>query len=85
MKTTMNTEVKWSRLIKIFKNSVLVTISIIFTIYLLETAYALYNVSSYKINKWSKNNLNKFDVYNEEIKNNIKTSVTISSLNHIKR
>ena len=73
-----------SRLIKIFKNSVLVTISIIFTIYLLETAYALYNVSSYKINKWSKNNLNKFDVYNEEIKNNIKTSVTISSLNHIK-
>lgn len=80
----MNIGAKKSRLIEFLKRFFLIFISLVVTIYLLEIAYAFYNVSSYKFNKWSKNNLNRFDIYKKEISENQRTSVTISNYNHVK-
>ena len=65
------------------QNSILIILSTIVTIYMIEIAYALYNVSSYKFKKWAKNNYNRYDVYQDEINKKIKTSVTITNNNHL--
>lgn len=46
------------------------------TVYTIEIAYTLYNISSYKHKKWSKNKLTRYDVY-MDYKNSAKEAVVI--------
>ena len=46
------------------------------TVYTIEIAYTLYNISSYKHKKWSKNKLTRYDVY-MDYKNSAKEAVLI--------
>ena len=52
-----------------FKNLFLVLFSLILAIYLIEFAYSLYKVSSYRTNKLSDEGRNKFDEFNKLKKN----------------
>ena len=53
----------------------LITFSILLAIYMLEIAYSLYNISSYKHKKWAKYKRSSFDIY-KEYKNSGKDIVT---------
>ena len=70
-------------LIKNFKNLSLVLASILFSIYMLEIAYALYQVSSYKFNKWSTNKLNRYDVYKDYKDSGKDAVVVVTAENYI--
>jgi len=50
---------------EILKNISLVIFSILLAIYMLEIAYSLYNISSYKHKKWAKYKRSSFDIYKE--------------------
>jgi hypothetical protein len=50
---------------EILKNISLVIFSILLAIYMLEIAYSLYNISSYKHKKWTKHKRSSFDIYKE--------------------
>tara|TARA_B100002052_G_scaffold255080_1_gene245063 strand:+ start:80 stop:1273 length:1194 start_codon:yes stop_codon:yes gene_type:complete len=70
-------------LIENFKNLSLVLASILFSIYMLEIAYALYQVSSYKFNKWSTNKLNRYDVYKDYKDSGKDAVVVVTAENYI--
>lgn len=59
-----------------FKNFTLFIFSIIISIYLIEFAYSLYQVSGFKANKWSNLGRSKFDEYVKLKKTNQKLTVT---------
>ena len=50
---------------EVLKNISLVIFSILLAIYMLEIAYSLYNISSYKHKKWAKYKRSSFDIYKE--------------------
>ena len=60
---------------EILKNISLIIFSILLAIYMLEIAYSLYNISSYKHKKWTKHKRSSFDIY-KEYKNSGKDIVT---------
>ena len=48
---------------EILKNISLIIFSILLAIYMLEIAYSLYNISSYKHKKWAKYNRSTYEIY----------------------